>query len=102
MSAREFSFSPLSPLVCCRWPIVDRRIIKNAVFVFFVLLENIFQALPGSILKNFCLIRYCRFDLVVFQALPESILRNFLPIRYCGFDLVVFRVLPESILKNFA
>jgi hypothetical protein len=75
---------------------------KNAVFVFFVLLENIFQALPDSILKNFCLIRYCRFDLVVFQALPESILRNFLPIRYCRFDLVVFRVLPESILKNFA
>jgi hypothetical protein len=75
---------------------------KNAVFVFFVLLKNIFQALPDSILKNFCLIRYCRFYLVVFQALPESILRNFLPIRYCRFDLVVFRVLPESIFKNFA
>jgi hypothetical protein len=46
---------------------------------------------------EFSLIRYCRFDLVVFRVLPGSILKNFCLIRYCR---SFFKLLLGSILKN--
>ena len=36
--------SPLSPLVCCRWPIVDRRIIKMP-YLYFLCCWKIFSKL---------------------------------------------------------
>jgi hypothetical protein len=52
MSAREFGFIrfPYWFAAGGQWSIVGS---KNAVFVFFVLLKNIFHALPESILKKF-------------------------------------------------
>jgi hypothetical protein len=91
---------------------VDRRIIKNAVFVAgryfpsfasidfeefprFVAIGFVFQALPESILKNFAdsLLQ------VSFCKLCQNRFRRIFPIRSAGF---VFQALPESILKNFA
>ena len=43
--------SPLSPLVCCRWPIVDRRIIKMP-YLYFLCCWKIFSKL--------CQIRFWR------------------------------------------
>jgi hypothetical protein len=67
-------FYPLSLLVCCRWPVVDRRIIKKCRFRIFCVAGKYFPSFARIDFEEFCLIRYCWFDLVVFRALPGLIL----------------------------